>query len=154
MESRVTRAGLPLVVGDVARFVRCRAARLFRWQPRADKAAWAAAGGWDDATVPPRPVSYHAVIIAERARGSLSGHGARLSAAVKTYRIQCGRFGAAAANPPVVVDKSGEGGYRLGSPGHFALASLPSPPSLHPEPRAKSVRRKKKKRIECTLAIV
>ena len=49
------RAGLPLVVGDVARFVRCGAARLFRRQPRADKAAWALADGWDSATVALHP---------------------------------------------------------------------------------------------------
>ena len=30
-------------------------ARLFRRQPRADEAAWAAADGWDSATVRPRP---------------------------------------------------------------------------------------------------
>ena len=30
-------------------------ARLFRRQPRADEAAWAAADGWDNATVAPRP---------------------------------------------------------------------------------------------------
>ena len=30
-------------------------ARLFRRQPRADEAAWAAADGWDSATVVPRP---------------------------------------------------------------------------------------------------
>ena len=36
------------------RAVRC-GARLFRRQPRADEAAWAAADGWDSATVAPRP---------------------------------------------------------------------------------------------------
>src|SRR6185437_6845222 len=30
-------------------------ARLFRRQPRVDEAAWAAADGWDSATVAPRP---------------------------------------------------------------------------------------------------
>ena len=30
-------------------------ARLFRRQPRADEAAWAAADGWDSVTVAPRP---------------------------------------------------------------------------------------------------
>ena len=54
-QSRESRArGLPLVVGDVARFVWC-GARLFRRQPRADEAAWAAADGWDSATVAPCP---------------------------------------------------------------------------------------------------
>ena len=49
------RACLPLVVGDVARFVRCGVGRLFRRQPRADEAAWASADGWDNTTVASRP---------------------------------------------------------------------------------------------------
>ena len=76
-----------------------------------------------------------------------------MSVAAKTYRIQCGRFGAAAANPPVVVDKSKEGGIDWAHLAILLSPPLPSPPPLHPEPRAKSVRRKKKRR-ECTLAIV
>ena len=69
---------------------------------------WAVAGGWDGATVPPRPVGYRVVIIVECVCGSLRGRGARLSVAAKTYRIECSRFGAAVANPPVVVDKTEE----------------------------------------------
>ena len=91
--------------------------------------------------------------IAEHARGSLRGRGARLSAAAKTYCIQCSRFGAAAANPPVVVDKSEGGGIDWAHLAILLSPPLPSPPPLHPEPRAKSERRKKKRR-ECTLAIV
>ena len=68
-----------------------------------------------------------------------------MSAAAKTYRIQCGRFGAAAVNPLVVgIDWA-----------HLAILlspPLPSPPPLHPEPRAKSERRKKERR-ERTLAL-
>ena len=48
------RAGLPLVVGNVARF-RAVWARLFMRRPRADEAAWAAADGWDNTTVASRP---------------------------------------------------------------------------------------------------
>ena len=35
--------------------IRAVRARLFRRQPRVDEAVWAAAGGWDSATVAPRP---------------------------------------------------------------------------------------------------
>ena len=76
-----------------------------------------------------------------------------MSVAAKTYRIQCGRFWAAAVNPPVVVDKSEEGGIDWAHLAILLSPPLPSPPPLHPEPRAKSERRKKK-RSECTLAIV
>ena len=78
------RAGLPLVVGDVARYARAVWTRLFRWLPRVGGEAWAVAGGWDDATVPPRPAGYCTVITAECTRGSLRGRGAHLSVAVKS----------------------------------------------------------------------
>ena len=51
-------AGLPLVMGDVARYVRCSAVRacLFRRLPRVDEAAWAAADRWNSAIVAPCPL--------------------------------------------------------------------------------------------------
>jgi hypothetical protein len=76
-----------------------------------------------------------------------------LSAAAKTYRIECGRFGAAAANPHVVVDKSEERDIDWAHLAILLSPPLPPSPPLHLEPRAKSERRKKKRR-ECTLAIV
>ena len=104
------RADLPLVVGNVAQYARAVRARLFRRLPWAGGEAWAAAGGWDDATVPPRPIGYRAIIIAECARGSLRGRGAQLSAAAKSPAFNAADSGAMAVNPPGVVDKSGEGG--------------------------------------------
>ena len=75
-ESPGVRAGLPLVVGDVALYARAVRACLFRWPPRVGGETWAAAGGWDGATVPPRPAGYCAVITAGYARGELHDRGA------------------------------------------------------------------------------
>jgi hypothetical protein len=58
-----------------------------------------------------------------------------------------------AANLPVVVDKSEEGGIDWDHLAILLSLPLPSLPPLHPEPRAKSERRKKKRR-DCTLAII
>ena len=44
-ESPVVRAGLPLVVGDVARYVRCSAGAPFQAAALAGREAWVAAGG-------------------------------------------------------------------------------------------------------------
>ena len=76
--------GFPLVVGDVALYARAVRARLFRRLPRVGGEAWAAAGGWDDATVPPRPAGYCTVITAERVCGSICNRGTLLSAASKS----------------------------------------------------------------------
>jgi len=78
------RASLPLVVGDMAQYARAVWAHLFRRLPWVGGEAWAAAGGWDGATVPPRPVDYRTVIIAVCAHGGLRGRGAQLSAIAKS----------------------------------------------------------------------
>ena len=67
-------------------------ARLFRRQPRADEAAWAAADGWDSATVAPRPP-------VTAPRGRLRGRGAHPSAIAKSTAfnaVDLGRGGKSA----------------------------------------------------------
>ena len=75
-------------------------ARLFRRQPWVDEAAWAAAGGWDSATVAPRPPITVPQLLLHARVGDPRSWGPAISDS-KIYRIQCGRFWAAAA--PVAV---------------------------------------------------
>ena len=59
-------------------------ARLFRRQPQADEAVWAAADGWDSATVMPRPPVTVPHFVATCARGRLRSRGAHPSAIAKS----------------------------------------------------------------------
>src|SRR6185503_14149971 len=57
----------------------------------------------------------------------------------------CGRFGPWRRSRAPWWNKSEREGDCLGSPGHLSSSPLPSSPPLHPEPTAKSERKKKKK---------
>ena len=111
-------AGLPLVVGDVARYVR---ERLFRRLPRVDEAAWAAADGWNSATVAPRQ-SIAALLLLPSARVGDSAVMGPSRQRQQNLPHSMRWIRAVAANPPVLMDKSREGDC-LGSPGHFAFVS-------------------------------
>jgi hypothetical protein len=104
------------------------------------------------------PVDYHAVIIAECARVRLRGRGTHPSATyprvparrseIKSTALNAadsGRGGVSACRSEIKVRE----GVCLGSPGHLPSSPLPSSPPLHPEPAAKSERKKKERARAC-----
>ena len=135
---------LPLVADDVAQYTRVVQARLFRRQPRADEAAWAAADGWDNTTVASRPpVTVPHLSLRARVGDSVVVGPSRQRQQNLPHSMRWIR--AVAANPPVLMDKSREGAIVWAHLATWPSSPLPSPPPLHPEPIAEGERMKKER---------